>query len=349
MTKLPASVTSDIIATHRRREVYHPPNRNISRILQRRCNGEDPLLCKPFPTLFAVSSWWKKLTPVERTAAIITALARLHPDWIFCAQSAATILGLTESYFLQDGSVHIIETTPTRRNSTRWVRTHYMAPADLADIITFRGIKLTSPLRTAFDCSRTLSFQESLGIIDKILRLRWCKQAELLSYFQTQRTYRNFSRALIYASYGNSLSENGGESFARAQMIQLGFQVPHLQVNFLDPIRKRYSRVDYCWNTETDQIIWEFHGKQKYTDPKMTQGESIGEILSGEEKRAGRLSLHGISLNDFDFDDAQNPALMKQMLTEYGVPQRSGAHEGLLEFNRSVVCPRAHYPRSVHV
>jgi hypothetical protein len=215
--------------------------------------------------------------------------------------------------------------------------------------VVLSGVRVTSLVRTVFDCARALPFPDALGVIDAALRLGWNDHADLLTYCAEHSGCSGSGRALVFCSYGDGLSENGGESFARAQMIRLGFQPPQLQVDFEDPIRKRKSRADYYWETANHKIVWEFHGKQKYLDPEMTQGRSVGEILSAEAKRADRLSLQGVIVNDFDYKDARDLRLMMTMLAEYHVPRRRSARPGRLEYNRTLPRHGARYPRSVRL
>lgn len=344
-----AQIEMALTDAHKRGIAYAPRDIYERRALQRRTRTPHGEICNPFPRLFVHTSWWNSLTPVERSDAIIKTIALLHPDWVFCSVSAAVLLGICDSYFLQDGRIHITTGEKFHQRSEKWITRHYMTPQDHNDVELVHGIAVTSMLRTTFDCARELDFAQSLGIIDAVLR-RYYTRDTLLQYFHRHRKLQNARRALIAASYGDELSENGGESFARAQMILLGFEPLQLQVNFFDPIKRRYSRVDYLWTTAAGEtVIFEYHGKQKYWDPTMTQGKSVNEVLSAEQKRASRLSLHNVRVDDIDFDDCRNPRILRRELEQYKVPRRKSARPGFLEFNRKLPSPGASYPRSIQV
>ena len=325
-----------------------PVSRVERQFMLRSTKGENSLLCSPYPGQFVRKCWWSALTRTEQTQVVIRTLALVHPDWVFCSLSAAVISGICDSYFLQDETVHILTTDASRRRSGIHVKTHYSSAEEYRDVLFIRGACVTSFARTVFDCARSLPFPDALGIVDAALRTGRVEKEQLLQYCQSHMNYRNALRAMVFISYGDGLSENGGESYARAQMIRLGFQSPQLQVNFFDPIKKKFSRVDYFWREgQKGPTVFEFHGKQKYTDPMMTKGRSVDQLESAEEKRAHRLSLHGVQVDDIDFDDARNLAKLRHELVTYGIPRRPRSRPGFVEFNRKVECPRGGFPPPV--
>ncbi|MCI1983356.1 MAG: hypothetical protein LKJ47_01080 [Bifidobacteriaceae bacterium] len=329
---------------------YVPLSRNVRQTLWRNARRENSVICSPYRGFFAHRKWWESLTPIEQTRTLIQTLATVHQKWVFCGLSAAIVCGICDSYYLMDGKFHILSPSSVRRHSSKRVVSHYANETELSEISYARSVTVTRMERTVFDCVRELEFSEALGIVDAALRSEWVSMKSLMEYCMSHMTYRNARRAMICISYGDGLSENGGESYARAQMICLGFEPPELQVNFFDPLRKKKSRVDYFWeHGARGPVVFEFHGRQKYVDPVMTQGKSVREIESAEEKRGHRLSLQGVSVNDIDFDDIHNLSVLQRELAIYGVPRRKGAKSGFLEFNHAVPYLGIGYPPSVRV
>ena len=65
--------------------------------------------------------------------------------------------------------------------------------------------------------------------------------------------------------FANGLSENGGESFARGTMIDLGFMVPELQHEFVAPNSRVKYRCDFLWRVSGGGlIVGELDGYDKY-------------------------------------------------------------------------------------
>ena len=65
--------------------------------------------------------------------------------------------------------------------------------------------------------------------------------------------------------FKNGASENGGESFARGTMIDLGFMVPELQHEFVVPNSRVKYRCDFLWRVSGGGlIVGELDGYDKY-------------------------------------------------------------------------------------
>lgn len=349
--RLSAAIVQQLDECEKHGMVFHPCDATTRRTLLRHADKTDGELFSPYRSFYARRSWWGTLNPLQRDQAVICAVSRQHPSWVFCGVSAAILQGLCGSYFLVDGKVHIVTTYESHKSSNQWVVRHHVDAKSALEIDEAHGVPVTPVERTVFDCARLLRFRDALGIVDAALR-RGYRRERLLDFCAQNRYYRWSSRALVTISYGDGLSENGGESFARAQMIALGYEPPQLQVNFWDPIKKRNSRVDYLWKTPTRRVIvFELHGNQKYLDPQMTEGLSIDRLLSAERKRASRLSLHGVVVNDIDMRDCYRISVLRRQLEEYGVPHRSGATPGFVEFNRQSPLPEARnrYPPPMRV
>lgn len=302
----------------------------------------------PFPGLFACRDCWKTSDPVTRNTQLVQAAARLHPQWIFNATTAATLLGINSAYSLQRG-LHIATDEGSRSRFGPHVHQHFFAEKDHDQLVMHAGIRITSPLRTVFDCARYLDFTDSLPIIDAALRARLVTLPELLEFCRKLRGYQGRAKAEIAISYGSPLSENGGESAMRAQLIQLGCESPEQQVIFNDPINHHDYRVDFLWRDSADHIvIGEFHGRAKYVDPSMTDGKSATEVLAAEMKRASRLSLQDIRLVDLDYRDMWNLRMLRDIIIEYGIPLRASYRPHHLEFNPQLTISEVGYSTLRH-
>lgn len=90
------------------------------------------------------------------------------------------------------------------------------------------------------------------------------------------------------------MSENGGESYARAAMIDLGFVEPTLQVKVMDPLDGMASyRLDYLWTSYDDT----------------------------ERRCEARLTWYGIRILRFSYWEACDDAYFSRLLDGYGVPR----------------------------
>lgn len=193
------------------------------------------------------------------------------------------------------------------------------SPCPREKAVIANGIAVTNPSRTLLDCGRTIDFVHSLPIFDDAAS-NGIEEKQILQ--ECARTTLDCSRIFKLLRYTDARSENGGESFARAVMIENGFSVPQLQVPFTDPLTGKQSRVDFLWRTADERIIvGELDGTAKYVDPQMTDRKSIQETVQAEREREQALFRAGVTeIVRFTFDDAvrQKPLITK--LRRAGVP-----------------------------
>jgi hypothetical protein len=279
---------------------------------------------EPYPNMYVVREWWEQLDPHNQSLTVIRSLGAKHPDWVFCSLSAACIYGFEHAYRLHRGLVHIATTGSTNRCHAPQLRPHYI-PASQLHVESLYGIRLTSPLRTVFDCGREYDFVSALPIVDSALARDAVLHDDLIEYCETPKRGRGRARALKVARAADPLSENGGESMCRAVIIEQGFQAPELQVEFIDPVEagKRY-RTDFLWELpDGKRIAGEYDGKQKYLDRAMTGDAHAGEVILEERNREQRIKLAGISdIIRFDFSDIINPTNMVNKLELCNIPRQ---------------------------
>lgn len=275
-------------------------------------------LVSPARGVYALPDVWDKLKPRPREWQKLQALAMLHPNWVFAHTSAAVLHGLYVSNRLL-GPVHITIERNSWSRSTASVVRHIVekdTPVHIGHAMT------TSLTRTAFDCLRTYDFRCALAIADSTLRFGNIQQNVLIDAFGTFDG-RNAGawRATQIAKWANPLSENGGESIARAVMIEEGFRVPELQVlipSATDP-NDEY-RVDFFWGLRSGDVAGELDGREKYRNPEMTGGRDVVDVLADERLRESRLTGTNVKVLRFSYGQVMKPKEFHHLLLSYGVP-----------------------------
>ena len=138
------------------------------------------------------------------------------------------------------------------------------------------------------------------------------------------RIRRNTDALKKLLAYCNPLSDNGGESFTRATMIEEGFQNPLIQHVIHDPsgVGKWY-RVDFIWFLPDGRIIVaEYDGMAKYTDPMMTDRKNIQTIVNEQRDREQSLCSWGVTkIVRLYYEDAVNRTGLVSKLCQAGVPR----------------------------
>lgn len=298
-----------------------PSDRNES-ILMRKKTADDTLVM-PFPGLYLRKEFAEGQTPADITLLVMHTLAELHPGWVFRQASAAIAHGLevpladvSKVQVLIDQNCHTKSTDSVIRSSRN---------AKEITPVKASGVKVTPLDQTVVDCLSELDFPRALGVADSYLRRTKSGQRalrELIENSKLNATRR--AAALEVASWADPLSENGGESFARGVMIELGFEAPQLQVTIPEEIDGTFPRVDYYWLTEDGVVIvGELDGKEKYYKPGMTDGKTVAEVMSEERIRESRISLTNAKVMRFTFAQVLNKAYFEHLLSEAGVPYRT--------------------------
>lgn len=290
-------------------------DRNTQKNLRRRLSTG--ALTSPRTGLYARASYWEGLETRERALHIMRSLGQLHPNWVFSHYSAALAYNLYVSKALCR-TVHII--SPFQQSSPGIV--HHRAHGE--SHTTVGGLNVTPLEQTIFDCARTADFPAALAISDSGLAAMGMNRAELCAHVRTRyRNYKGVNRALSVIAHADPRSESGGESIARAQMMELGFQLPDLQHEIADPLHPADTyRVDFYWELENGtRIAGEFDGMIKYTDKRYMNKRTTEQVLIDERERESRLNAAGILVMRFKYKHVLDKDYFGNLLTRFGIPR----------------------------
>ena len=233
--------------------------------------------------------------------------------------SAALLHGLWVSY--EDAkTIHVLTLRSSHTNSAGIIMRH---PTSDLSCVEIEGIRATGLERTVFDCCRRYPVRKCLGIADSALRLTNKDSAWLKQTFEGfSRRHNGWHQAVVIASLASPLAENGGESLARATMMMLKFQTPQLQAEKRNPIDGNVYRLDFLWKLpDGREIAGELDGHEKYTNPNMTGGKNIAEVLINERLRESRINALGIPVARFSIKDVRDPERFGRILDTFGVPR----------------------------
>lgn len=288
------------------------------------------IVVSPLRGMYARPSYWSALDPVERHLQCARALAAKHPTWIFSHFTAAAALGFSVPYE-ELNKIHraVADPSPTSSPAIACHRNRDGACE------TAGGLRVTPFDRTVRDCLCSLDFAEGLALADSCCRVRdmtSTQLCELLDRCATKRTH-GIVTARKSARCADGRSESGGESIARAKIIELGFMVPNLQVEIPDPMGSdRAYRVDFMWEIPGGRrIIGELDGGRKYTDPNLTGGRDAVSVLRSERLRESHLSALNIPIMRFSYEMVLDEEHFRHLLEVFEVPEvRRRAHDGLI-------------------
>ena len=293
-------------------------DRYTRRLVRRRCQAG--YLVEPTPGVFARKATWSELDAGQRHTALMRALGELHPHWVFCGFSSAHAHGLFVPKERLD-KVHVASSCAWENDAVRYWR----EPA--LDFTTVDGMRVTPLEKTVFSCMCKSSFVEGLAIADSGLAALGLSEGEFYHRVaHALRGHKGVQRALSIARHADARSESGGESVARAIMIEEGFAVPDLQVEIADPlVRGGVFRVDFYWELDggSRKVAGEFDGMVKYDDPRFRNGRTKVEVLMDEREREFHLNAAGVQVVRFKYRHVIDRACFAGLLKQFGIPRHA--------------------------
>lgn len=296
---------------------FCPATRSGRRLARRL--ADEGVLQPVFEGLYDRPKYWDSLNTRQRHLHVVRALAARFPQWTFCSYSAAVLYGLAASYHrLRDVSV-MSGRTQSGRSIPGVVKHRYRVDSKCSFP---GGIRCTSLMQTVLDCMVESSFVDSLIVADSLLRNYGLDRAEATRRLRALGHHRPGIRMALFATeHADARSENGGESMARALMIERGWEVPDLQVELEDPLEPgRIFRVDFLWKVGESIVLGELDGFVK-TELAASDGRGVPRQQFDERQREARLSLYGYKMVRITMADLYHPDQLDQKLSAAGIPR----------------------------
>ncbi|OTA26345.1 hypothetical protein B9G54_05010 [Alloscardovia macacae] len=228
------------------------------------------------------------------------------------------------------------------------------------------GLIVTSPMHTILTIMReNIPCEDSLQICDELARLYHITVEDLIRFLNTRSSCHDYQLLLYKLSLINPLSENGGESHARALMIKEGFEAPTLQVSIPNPLydphlpreesHRRHNtktmRPDFLWLLDSKGkichdtlttplpegyhcIIAEMDGFDKYRNDVMLSRSNARDSKDKwyqEKDRDVALQALGYTVLHFSYDDVieNNGRRVRELLELAGIPHISAEEQKL--------------------
>ena len=293
-------------------------------------------LIEPAPSVFSRATYWTTLKPAGRMRHLMKALQKLHPTWVFAGPSAAVAFGLSVSNrYLDRAWVATSRKTHRRKLASR--HTIVVSGDSPMDV---DGVRLTSFARTVGDCLRVMDFRSGLAVADSALRVSgWTRDALMANVGRACAKMSGMQRMRHLVALSDARAESGGESIARATMLELGFALPDLQRPFDNPVvPSEPYRVDFVWDVVDRCILGELDGFEKYVNAEMTKGRSVAQVIEDEHRRQSCLEARPEVLRviRFGFSDVMHDRPFLDLLVGCGVP-RSHALDGEVQMAGGIV------------
>jgi very-short-patch-repair endonuclease len=196
---------------------------------------------------------------------VLTASARAEAAWLWAdgdavlaGSSAAAILGTR--WLDGDRPAELIRAD---RHGPPGLRMHSWAVSP-AEICVVRGMRCTTPARTAFDIGRTLPREAAIPLLDALMNATRLKPADVFAVADARPRHRGVRRVRAAMALTDAGAESPQESRLRLLLVGAGLPPPETQIEFRDRHGATYIRVDLGWRQW--KVAVEYDGLQHWTD-----------------------------------------------------------------------------------
>lgn len=199
---------------------------------------------------------------VAMTAAIKAHAAWLFagPDAVLAGVSAAAVYG---TKWLDADAPAVIVRSDRHRPAGLTVHSYQLTTDD---VCIRRGMRVTTPARTALDIGRLLPPEDSVPILDALLnatRLNTGEVEKLMADRVGLRGIRWLRKALDMVDGG---AESPQETKLRLVLVAAGLPAPQTQIEFFDEYGHAFIRVDMGWRQW--KVAVEYDGVQHWQDSR---------------------------------------------------------------------------------
>ena len=270
--------------------------------VQRRRHRKEWISLRPGSYITATTA--STLGPVQRHLVLIDAtMPVVGSDLVLSHTSAACLLGID----LWRPSLSAVQVTRPGANTGHRRRSlhSFRAPIEADEIITVRGLRVTSPARTIVDLARMTSFEAGVVAADAALHAGLTTFAELRNAVDRAPRRPGIGKARQVIAFADPRSESVGESRSRVLISRQGLPPPQTQCPVRDHRGEVFARGDFGWTEQ--RTIGEFDGAQKY-GRLLRDGFSAGDRIYQEKLREDRIRDAGIQVVRWTWDDLQHPA-----------------------------------------
>jgi hypothetical protein len=180
----------------------------------------------------------KKLGPLE---GIQAAVLRAGPGAVVFGLSAAFLHGVT--WYDDESPIEICRNSAGQGRHRGGVRVHRsdLAPAD---VTTIDGLRVTTPIRTAYDLGRRPPRWRALGHLDDLVKSTGLDVKALWRYVAAHPDTRGIRQIRALIPHIDPASESPPESWMRLLIVEGGLPRPESQIAVHDSDGVEFARLD---------------------------------------------------------------------------------------------------------
>lgn len=199
-----------------------------------------------------------------RKDAELTAADKARTAWL---STGATLAGLSAAAVF--GTKWLDDDAPAEivrgnRHSQRGIVTHSCQLAT-GETQWFRGVRLTTPARTAFDIGCGMPAARSIPVLDALLNAAGIKPADVAAIADEHPGARGIRQLRAALDLVDGGAESPQETKVRLLLVGAGLPRPETQIEFRN-LHPRVIRVDMGWREW--KVAVEYDGIQHWDDPE---------------------------------------------------------------------------------
>ncbi len=134
------------------------------------------------------------------------------------------------------------------------------------EVCDIRGIRVTTPARTAYDIGRMVPAQRAIPILDALLNATGVKPSDVLALTDGRPGARGVRRLQDVLGRVDAGAESPQETRVRLLLVDAGLPAPETQIEFRDRFGAVRIRVDMGWPQW--KVAVEYDGVQHWTDSR---------------------------------------------------------------------------------
>jgi hypothetical protein len=301
------------------RDIVTPGDRNV--FFDRVHRGEFVNLRRG---VYIDASEWSRLDlDAKQRMRIKAVVAFADRDFVVSHQSAVAMWRLPwvgERSRLTD----VLSDFAAGGRSSSIVRRHAIGLPQVTERI--EGVRVTALARTVVDIATEATFEQSVVVADAALRRSTRPVAglppteltsdDLLAELELVAARHGNARARRAIEFADGSADRPGESLSRVNMSVAHLRMPLLQVPLVGASGRRWV-VDFFW--PDFNLIGEFDGHAKYTDPEFLRGRTPEQALRDEKFREDDLRAAGHGMSRWGWDIGKSMPALRDHLVRAGV------------------------------
>ena len=224
---------------------------------------------------------WQALDDVGRHALRARAVVmQSKTDVVLSHISALPAYG-APTWDLALDVVHVTRVDRRAGRNEAGVRQHQgvLLPNDVA---VWRGLNVTSAIRTAIDITTVAGTEASLAIVNHLLHEKHAVLQDVLERYRSMENHPYTLKTDLVLRLADERIESLGESRTFYLCWRHGIPMPEPQWVVRDWAGRKVARLDFAW---PDHKVWlEFDGKEKYVK-FLREDETVSDAVHREKRR----------------------------------------------------------------